>query len=180
MEEHWVPIQEHVFFAVSDQGRVKRREYRAVLEDGTSKICPEEILPQRINGVYKYVNVDGEPLFVHKLVAAAFCERRADQDRIYHKDQNKHNNAASNLVWSSTGEYFKFKQSLGPVHLPQYTGKKVICVDTDEVFSSIRDCAKTISCKPDRLVSHIKKQTRLQGRLYRFATNSESSVVNQV
>jgi len=36
---------------------------------------------------------------VHRLVATAFCEKKNGCNFVNHKDENKHNNVASNLEW---------------------------------------------------------------------------------
>lgn len=63
---------------------------------------PAKILTPKVRGEYLAVQLFG-PLgskfhSIHRLVAMAFCEGVL-RDFVNHKDEDKHNNAASNLEW---------------------------------------------------------------------------------
>ena len=50
--------------------------------------------------------------FIHKLVAEAFLENPNHYNHVLHKDGNKLNNAADNLMWCSRSEYLKHYHDL--------------------------------------------------------------------
>jgi hypothetical protein len=64
---------------------------------------------------YERVGFHGgqETVFVHRLVARAFCDGYADGLEINHKDGDKLNNTASNLEWVTPSENIKHAYRTG-------------------------------------------------------------------
>ena len=94
--EHWQPVKGYDgLYEVSDQGRVKSLKY------GKEKILKSGKSPHG----YLLVNLckDGQckSITVHRLVAEAFIQTPNNLETVNHKDENKLNNAASNLEWMS-------------------------------------------------------------------------------
>lgn len=72
----------------------------------------QEITPVDNGNGYLYVtlrkNGKRKNFYVHRLVAAAFCENEGRGDVINHKDLNKKNNHADNLEWCTQRENVLF------------------------------------------------------------------------
>ena len=87
---------------------------------------------------YLYVKLckDGKmkPYRVHRLVADAYLPNPDNLSQVNHKDENKANNALSNLEWCDAAYNNNYSQA-----------KKVQCVETGEVFNSITKAAEAIN-----------------------------------
>ena len=55
------------------------------------------------NGYLRGV-IDGKDVYIHRLVAMAFCDNPNGYKEVNHIDGNKENNCASNLEWCSRGQ----------------------------------------------------------------------------
>ena len=98
---------------------------------------------------YERVGFHGgqETVFVHRLVARAFCEGYADSLEVNHKDGDKLNNAAENLEWVTRSEnsIHAFKNGLrvaarANLVVPEEDIPSIIARRKDgETFQSIAD-----------------------------------------
>lgn len=62
-------------------------------------------LPQYCNANgYLYIKLAGKMYPVHRLVASSFVAKPNDAHVVMHRDNNKHNNAADNLVWGTQAD----------------------------------------------------------------------------
>lgn len=91
--ETWKPIVGYEqFYEVSDMGNIKSLR--------TGKL--RKPTPNGQNG-YLMLFLNGENqkkcVYVHRIVAEAFCPKPVGCDFVNHKDEVKHNNKASNLEW---------------------------------------------------------------------------------
>lgn len=106
MSEEWRDVVGYEgLYQVSDQGRVKSLERT----DSLGRTVKERILkPGMDRGGYLLVVLcaGGKPktLNVHRLVCEAFHENPENKPCVNHIDENKTNNAASNLEWSTYEE----------------------------------------------------------------------------
>ena len=104
---------------------------------------------------YERVGFHGgqETVFVHRLVACAFCDGYADGLEINHKDGDKLNNTASNLEWVTPSENIKHAYRTG---LKVHSRANMIIQDEDlsqllsraksgETYQSIAD-SYGVSC----------------------------------
>lgn len=84
--------------------------------------------------------------YAHRMVALAFLPREDGKDVVNHKDENKTNNNVSNLEWctySYNALYNGASKRAGDKMRGKHPScKKVRCVETGEVFSSVRDAAR--------------------------------------
>lgn len=103
--EKWMPIDSYKgLYMVSDKGRVKSIDRTVHRNRGTTKMLHGRIIRQQkgTNG-YLFVTLSKhgkvKSLDVHRLVAMAFVEGYNIGLVVNHKDENKHNNNASNLEW---------------------------------------------------------------------------------
>ena len=96
----------------------------------------------------KYLNVylatpdkKGQTYEIHRLVGKTFVPNPSNNPVINHKDGNKHNNNADNLEWVTQKENIIHSWELGKAHNQgKLNRKKIMCVETGEIFDS-RDCA---------------------------------------
>ena len=84
-------------------------------------------------------------LFMHRVIASAFCEREADQNEVNHKDGNKRNNRAKNLEWVTRNENLRHAYENGL--MPNKTVHRAVIatdIETGEetAFSSIHSASK--------------------------------------
>lgn len=78
---------------------------------------------------------------IHRLVATAFLDNPSNLPEVNHIDGNKLNNAVSNLEWCSSSDNLHHAYQTG---LKSKEGKAVICVETGEVFDSVKDANKAM------------------------------------
>ena len=93
-DEQWKSITGYEgLYEVSSLGRVKSLKYDKILKPGK--------VGNGYLAVVLFRNGKGKTLKVHRLVATAFIPNPLGLPEINHKDENKTNNAKSNLEWCS-------------------------------------------------------------------------------
>lgn len=112
-EEVFADVPEHKNYAISNKGRVwsKKRDKFLTLSVNSSN--------------YKKVVLNGKNLYVHKLVAQAFCSNPDNLEEVNHIDGNKWNNNYTNLEWVNKSENAKHAFELGLRTVSGYTRYKV-------------------------------------------------------
>lgn len=151
MEEEWRDIVGYEgIYEVSSLGRVKSLPW-----DGHHKT--EIILkPYKMRSGYLqvslYSNGGGQKRYlIHRLVAMAFLNNPDNLPQVNHIDGNKANNALSNLEWTTVSE-----NNLHACYVLQNkTGntapKNIRCIETGEVFSSIRNAARAVGGRANNI-----------------------------
>ena len=102
MDERWKPVPGvRGSYEVSDRGNVRNF--------GTRK----PLAPRPTKGGYLRVQINNRDFYIHRLVAGAFCDRPAGCNVINHKDNDRTNNVAENLEWTTQREnvYYAMKQN---------------------------------------------------------------------
>ena len=150
--EEWREIPDNNNYEVSNLGRVRSKN-RIINQFGHKRnyyrIMQGKILkPRKQNGGYLLVWLckDGESkaYTVHRLVAKCFVAGNGTD--VNHKDGNKENNRADNLEWVTHVENIKHAyRCLGH---PKTNSVQIICVETGEVFDSIREAGKAKATNP--------------------------------
>lgn len=141
--EEWRDIKGYEgFYQVSNQGRVKSIRRRRVIK-GIEYIINKELVLKSYKHTHGYLKVnlseDGwvKSFFVHRLVLQAFNPNEEELE-VNHIDGNKRNNNLGNLEWVTQKENVKHAYELGL----NTKRKKVLCVETGEVYKSATECAK--------------------------------------
>lgn len=122
-------------YAVSNTGNVSNKATGRILKPWRDNIGYRKVALCQ-NGYCKQV-------FVHRLVADAFIEKKAEGLEVNHKDGDKANNAVDNLEWCTKSE--NLAHSYRVLHRKWNAGRprvQVLCVETGEVFDSIANAAK--------------------------------------
>lgn len=112
---------------------------------------------------YEYISVSKFPNlhFVHRIIASTFIQNPDKKDTVNHIDGNKRNNSVSNLEWATMKENINhaFSHNLRSYDaeiekcrkMSEKNSQKVICVETGEVFPSIKAAAMTYGITPEGL-----------------------------
>jgi hypothetical protein len=94
-------------------------------------------------------------LFLHRCLAVAFIENTNNKEQVNHIDGNKLNNSLCNLEWATRSENVKHAYDSGlkkyrPLHykgklgLEHNRSKKVICIETGEIFGSMSEASRKL------------------------------------
>lgn len=116
---------------------------------------------------------------VHKLVAEAYIPKIEGKDIVGHIDNNKTNNVAENLYWTTTQENTQKAYDDGLVKnrkgFDDEQGKPVAVYDLDfnkiGEYGSIRDCARQTGAKVSTIFNQCSGNTKgkpRKGFYYRF------------
>ena len=151
MTEIWKDIVGYKgLYQVSNLGRVRSLGRF----DSLNRWHDGKILSDCDNGNgYRVVgfNVDGkQKLFtVHRLVALAFIPNQTNRNCINHIDGNKSNNSVENLEWCTSSENMIHAVNKGL--LDDFGRKKILCVETGQIFNSIKEAEKWVGVKGSRI-----------------------------
>lgn len=104
------------YYQVSNLGQVRSVDRVVYHSDGKITHHQSRILKQGINHkgynvVYPSFGGKKKTLFVHRLVAEAFCARSRVDAEVNHKDECKTNNSWYNLEWCTTAYNVDYSQS---------------------------------------------------------------------
>lgn len=117
-------------YQVSNIGRVRSLDRLITRKDGIVQRMHGAILkPVTTTDGYLRVKLHKEdspyPICIHRLVAAAFCEKKAGCTDVNHIDFNRKNNCSENLEWVSHGDNVRYSISAGRHFCTRdITGKK--------------------------------------------------------
>lgn len=181
-------------YQISDWGRVKALTRTLPHKVHGTWTIKERILKPSINGKgqnnyntgngYYFVvlfdrNKKTHNVRIHRLVAEHFVENpdRSIFTQVDHLDCNKLNNYYKNLEWVTPLENTRraLKNGLVPAKSTnkEYCMKKVICVETGQIFKSVRDAANFVGVAPTNLTRACKRNTRAKGKHFKYLENRE-------
>jgi hypothetical protein len=158
VNEEWRDIQGFENYQVSNMGNVRSKE-RVVTQKGHKnnykRIMKSCLLkPRKQNSgyliVWLSVNGKSKPYTIHRLVAKAFLAM--SDGEVNHKDGDKTNNFVGNLEWVSRSEHII--HSYEKLGRKKSMNKRVLCVETGEVFDSMAD-AERVKGIPRRSICHV-------------------------
>lgn len=161
--EEWAPIPEFEgYYEASDVGRIKNAWTGKVIKQGTNrkgyKTVSLKVLDQKCTRE------------VHRLVASAFIDGDHVGMDVHHKDSNKTNNRLSNLEYCTRKENIRHAIKDGVMKPNNFGNKpiKVKCVETGEVYDSIRECGKALGISQSTIVSYLKGKVKTTCKGYTF------------
>ena len=164
--ERWKVIDGWERYEVSDAGRVRNSETGKLLRLRSDK-----------NG-YQMItfSIDSRRTTkkIHRLVAEAFIPNDGNKPQVNHKDGNHRNNHVENWEWCTSSEnHLHAYKILGRVvHRSEKSGrekKKVLCVDTGEVYESAMEAARAVGGKQGALSSVCRNERNTyKGKRWRY------------
>jgi len=175
--EQWEDVQGYEgIYQVSSLGRVKSLS-RTVVTNGTCRKINEKILKDNIDKhgyVYYFLYKNGKCQRVkcHRLVAKTFLDNPNGYNLINHKDENKRNNAISNLEWCDPAYNLNYgnrsKKYMKPVLMIDSDSKEVI-----RKFDSLKQVETELHISHSKVsaVCYGKRKTA-GGFCWRFADDS--------
>lgn len=159
----WKPINSlNGLYEASDDGLI-----RSVCRETTSGRILKPYVNKKNGYVYVGVSVGNKrkTIRLHRLVAEAFLGEPNGR-QVNHIDGNKQNNAPSNLEYCTQSENMIHAYEIG---LEKRIGKRVIDLDTLEVFETITDAAVSAGGKQATMVYRVCEGMRSHYRNRRFA-----------
>lgn len=187
MEEIWKDIKGYEgYYQCSNLGRIRTLDRVIIRKDGRKDTKRGKILKFRTNpnGYYQvslWKNNLRKMLYVHKLVAETFIENPLNLKLVNHKDEDKTNNATTNLEWeTSSGNNIKYYQN----HVSKSKGQKykrnkiaIIDITTNLVmiYSSKAEAARTINLSPTQFDRYINSGKSWKGK-YVFKSINDKCV----
>lgn len=82
---------------------------------------------------------------IHRLVAETYLPNPNNLPQVNHIDENKSNNALLNLEWCTAAYNINYSKA-----------KKVICLETNEIFDSITEAAKAVNISKSHITECCK------------------------
>lgn len=158
-KEEWRPVAGYEgWYEVSNLGKVKR-----VRKSQGSKCS---ILKNKTNTPYDRVCLyrNDQPVYkeVHRLVAEAFIPNSNSKSQVNHIDGNKRNNTVDNLEWCTARE--NILHSYRVLGSKNEYGQKVQCIETGEIFYSMRKACRAKGIGRTSLALHLSgKQGAVKG-----------------
>lgn len=176
--EKWLPIKGYEnYYEVSNIGRVKSLNRVIIKKNGRRNSVKEKILKQNKHDGYLYVsltkNCKYKYLTVHRLVAEAFIPNSENKPTVDHINTVRTDNRVENLRWCSYKE--NNRNELSRKHLSEsckknrkngiydFFNKRVICVETGEIFESARKASNFLELKQNDVARCAQGKSKTAG-----------------
>ena len=128
-------------YQVSNLGRVRSLNYK---HTGEIRVLKPGKRKDRYLHVRLYVDGKQKMFYIHRLVATAFIPNPDNLPVVNHKDENPSNCCVDNLEWC-TQEY-NANYGTRNERVKEKKSKKVICIETGQVFESENEAERHIGC----------------------------------
>lgn len=162
MNEEWRAIKGYEgLYEVSNFGNVRSLERKVYRRFSWVKLKGKILKPANIKGYCKVVlckNGESKLLALHRLVAETFIPNPNQYPEVNHIDENKSNNNVNNLEWCTHSYNMNYGDILNKKRIKQ--GYKVKCVETGEVFQSIREAAKAVNSTHQNILACLQGKSK--------------------
>lgn len=132
-----------------------------VVINKNGKVMKTEISNNGYVRVTLFKNQKHKKLSIHRLVAEAFIPNPFNLPQVNHKDKNKRNNNIDNLEWCSCSYNLKYSgvtEKGNEAHR-----KQVVCLDTGEIFKSVKDACDKYGLSHGNIVACCNKRRKSTG-----------------
>lgn len=153
MKEIWKPIEGYDGrYEVSTIGRVRSVPREVLYSAGYTRKNEGRVLKQAEKSKnsdcnYYVVSLSkdnvAKSVFVHRLVAEQFLERKPECNFVNHIDGDKHNNCVENLEWT-TPRGNKLHAIYTGLDVPNYGIRRIYCLTNGEVYPSVSEAARKL------------------------------------
>lgn len=180
-QEVWKTYPEFDFIEVSNLGRVRTTDRYVTCKNGVKRLYKSRVLKQQLNpNGYMYVSfrVGGKVvnLRVHRMVATCFIPNPNNYPEVNHIDNDRTNNAVSNLEWCTSQYNIDYKNNFG-TSPAQAQGRPVFAVEikTGKVlyFESQHEAARQLHLSQGSICSVLKGKLNQIGGYWFTEDNSE-------
>jgi len=122
---------------------------------------------------YRQFDLRGRAMLAHRLVALTFMPNLDCLPEINHIDGNKLNNYIHNLEWCTRkhnmSEAKRLKLFNPNKGINNHMSKKVVCIETGEVFDCAVSASKSIGAKVNNYVAvAIKRSSKAYGKTFKY------------
>lgn len=161
-------------YAVSSEGDVLSKERKVLGSNGRLVHVKEKLLtPQHFDTGYVYVVLTksgkSKNALLHRIVASAFLPNPSALPEVNHIDGNKDNNSVHNLEWCTPEQNIHHALKCGLMshssqeHMKKMAkargaqlSKSIRCIETDEVYPSIVECAKQMGIRVGYIYEYMR------------------------
>lgn len=166
--EIWKDIKNYEgYYQVSSEGHIRNVNTGHILKGDTNNLGYRR--------VWLYAPI-AKRMFIHRLVAMAFCENWPEEKVVNHKDGDKQNNTASNLEWvtRSENDLHAFRLGLRSVH-PRQFKHKIIAYNKDgsiyKIYDNVQMCCDDLKVARSNIYSCCNgKQQTCRGYKLTYST----------
>ena len=170
MQEIWKDIENYEgYYQISNFGRVKSLD-RYVNNSSLRGYIKQAFISGKLlntqkitkNG-YSYVSIckDGisKDFLIHRLVAHHFVKNIDNKKQVNHIDSDVQNNYYTNLEWVTQSENVKHAYKSGTMNNIR---KSIKCIETGEVFNSIRSASKVLGVADTTIGNALKDKRKIK------------------
>lgn len=138
-----------------------KRAYTITYDDGYSEQFEEEVVAYNMADRFLTAYLDGEVVYIHRLVAELFVKNPKNYRYVLHADGNRMNNSSDNLVWSASSANTALRSG-------QKTGYPILCTTTGKKYISIQRCAIDTGIDYYKLRNAILSGKEIDGLSFKF------------
>lgn len=184
-KEVWKTYPDYPFIEASNLGRIRTKDRYVTVKGQGKRLVKGKVLKQRLRpDGYMEVNfrVKNKPvkLLTHRIIAASHLPNPNNLPEVNHKDNDRTNNAVSNLEWCTREYNQDYKEKHG-MSAAEVVGRPVIAVnlETGRVlrFETRSEAARKLGIDVSSIVKVVKGKANQTGG-YWF-TEDESEITKE-